>query len=66
MWSREAVRAQELQPFFNLGFRTAANRAIASAQIAAKLELYLKLVFLIGVGWYFTGILPTNTNGKLG
>jgi hypothetical protein len=29
-------------------------------------ELFTKLVFLVGIGWYFTGILPTNPNRKLG
>jgi hypothetical protein len=31
-----------------------------------KLELHLDLVFWFGIGWYFPGILPTNTKGKLG
>ncbi len=30
------------------------------------LELFTYLVFLVGMGWYFLGILPTNTKGKLG
>ncbi len=30
------------------------------------LELITDLVFLVGIGWYFLGILPTNTEGKLG
>jgi hypothetical protein len=28
--------------------------------------LFSDLVFLVGIGWYFLGILPTNTKGKLG
>jgi hypothetical protein len=28
--------------------------------------LLTDLVFLVGIGWYFFGILPTNTKGKLG
>ena len=35
-------------------------------EIHQILELYPKLVFSLGIGWYFTGILPTNTNRKLG
>ena len=30
-----------------------------------QLELYTGLVFLVGIGWYFAIILPTDTNGKL-
>jgi hypothetical protein len=30
------------------------------------LELFTRLVFLVGIDWYFTGILPTNSNGKIG
>ncbi len=29
-------------------------------------ELHLDLVFRFGIGWYFPGILPTDTKGKLG
>jgi hypothetical protein len=29
-------------------------------------ELFSDLVFLVGIGWYFLGILPTDTEGKLG
>jgi hypothetical protein len=30
------------------------------------LELHLDLVFWFGIGWYFPGILPTDTKEKLG
>ncbi len=30
------------------------------------LELYPDLVFCFSIGWYFPGIFPTNTKGKLG
>jgi hypothetical protein len=30
------------------------------------LDLFTDPVFLVGIGWYFLGILPTNTEGKLG
>jgi hypothetical protein len=30
------------------------------------LELFTDLVFLVGIGWNFLGILPTDTKGKLG
>jgi hypothetical protein len=36
---------------------------ILAAQI---LELITDLVFLVGIGWYFFGISPTNTKGKRG
>jgi hypothetical protein len=29
-------------------------------------ELFTDSVFLVGIGWYFLGILPINTKGKLG
>jgi hypothetical protein len=29
-------------------------------------ELLNDSVFLVGISWYFLGILPTNTKGKLG
>jgi hypothetical protein len=32
----------------------------------ALLEVHLDLVFWFGIGWYFPGILPTDTKGKLG
>jgi hypothetical protein len=31
-----------------------------------NLELYPDLVFRFGIGWYFLGIFPTDTEGKLG
>jgi hypothetical protein len=31
-----------------------------------QLELYPDLVFWFGIGWYFPGIFPTDTKGKLG
>ncbi len=31
-----------------------------------NLELYPDLVFRFSIGWYFPGIFPTNTEGKLG
>jgi hypothetical protein len=31
-----------------------------------SLELFTGLVFSVSIGWYFLGILPTNTEGKLG
>jgi hypothetical protein len=34
--------------------------------IDAPLELFRNLVFLVGIGWYFLGILPTDTEEKLG
>jgi hypothetical protein len=34
--------------------------------IVKKLELFTNLVFSVGIGWYFLGILPTETEGKLG
>jgi hypothetical protein len=34
--------------------------------IVKKLELFTNLVFSVGIGWYFLGILPTDTEGKLG
>ncbi len=30
------------------------------------IDLYPNLVFWFGIGWYFPGIFPTNTKGKLG
>jgi hypothetical protein len=33
---------------------------------ASRVEMFTNLVFLISIGWYFLGILPTNTKGKLG
>jgi hypothetical protein len=30
------------------------------------LELYPDSVFRFGIGWYFPGIFPTDTKGKLG
>jgi uncharacterized membrane protein YbjE (DUF340 family) len=30
------------------------------------LELYTGVGISVGIGWYFVGIIPTNTNGKLG
>ncbi len=35
-------------------------------EISYQLELYPDSVFLFGVGWYFPGIFPTDTEGKLG
>jgi uncharacterized membrane protein YbjE (DUF340 family) len=31
-----------------------------------SLELYTGVGISVGIGWYFVGIIPTNTNGKLG
>jgi hypothetical protein len=36
------------------------------AQYVTKLELFCDLVFLVGIGWYFLGILPSDTEEKLG
>jgi uncharacterized membrane protein YbjE (DUF340 family) len=30
------------------------------------LELHTGVGISVGIGWYFVGIIPTNTNGKLG
>jgi hypothetical protein len=35
-------------------------------EIGKIVELYLDSVFWFGIGWYFLGILPTDTEGKLG
>ncbi len=29
------------------------------------IELFTDLVLLVGIGWYFLGILPTDAKGKL-
>jgi hypothetical protein len=35
-------------------------------KLVNKLELFRDSVFLVGIGWYFLGILPTDTKEKLG
>ena len=30
------------------------------------IELHTRVGILVGIGWYFVGIIPTNTNRKLG
>jgi hypothetical protein len=40
--------------------------AMVIVVVVSKIELFTDSVFLVGIGWYFLGILPTNTEGKLG
>jgi hypothetical protein len=40
--------------------------ALGACHNSIFLELHLDLVFQFGIGRYFPGILPTNTEGKLG
>jgi hypothetical protein len=37
-----------------------------AASTAKILELHTGVGISVGIGWYFVGIIPTNTNGKLG
>jgi hypothetical protein len=38
----------------------------AVAEDPNVVELFCDLVFLVSIGWYFLGILPTNTKEKFG
>jgi hypothetical protein len=44
----------------------ASESLVSVTRASSALELITNLVFLVGIGWYFLGILPTNTQGKLG
>jgi hypothetical protein len=42
------------------------QRSPPKGTVPKILEMFTDLVFSVGIGWYFLGILPTNIKGKLG